>query len=201
MPSALRAFDETAPADVPRVALIDTFHDEKFAALEAAQTLGQKLAAVRLDTPGSRKGNFAALLCEVRWELDLRGYQHVKLFVSGGLDEDEIRELRPVVDGYGVGTAISNAPVINLALDIVEIEGRPMAKRGKLSGAKLPMRCGNGHHWITPEARPCPCPDCAATGTTEMAPLTRAGKLVAELPSPQAIRQRVLAMLARLADG
>ena len=42
----------------------------------------------------------------------------------------------PVADGYGVGTSIANAPVLNFALDIMEIEGKPMAKRGKWSGAK-----------------------------------------------------------------
>lgn len=198
MPAALRAFDETAEEGVPRVALIDTFDDEKFAAIEAAETLGDRLAAVRLDTPGSRKGDFEQLLREVRWELDLRGYQHVKLFVSGGLDEEQMRHLNPVVDGYGVGTAISNAPVINFAMDIVEIEGRPMTKRGKLSGAKQPMRCDEGHHWIAPEAAGSACPECGASGSTEMAPLTRAGRLVADLPSAQAIRDRVLATLSRL---
>ena len=72
----------------------------------------------------------------MRWELDLRGFNHVKILASGGVDEYEILTLNPVVDGYGVGTSIANAPVLNFALDIMEIEGQPMAKRGKWSGAK-----------------------------------------------------------------
>jgi len=72
------------------------------------------------------------ILEEVRWELDLRGFNHVKILASGGIDEYEILRLNPLVDGYGVGTSIANAPVLSFALDIMEIEGEPMAKRGKL---------------------------------------------------------------------
>jgi nicotinic acid phosphoribosyltransferase len=41
-----------------------------------------------------------------------------------------------VVDAYGVGTSITNARVIDFAMDIIGIEGKPLAKRGKISGAK-----------------------------------------------------------------
>ena len=78
---------------------------------------------------------------EVRWELDLRGYGHVKIYISGGMDEYQILHCNPLADGYGVGTAISNAPVVDFSLDIVEIDGEPVAKRGKMSGAKQVYRC------------------------------------------------------------
>jgi nicotinate phosphoribosyltransferase len=52
----------------------------------------------------------------------------MKLFVSGGLTEETIRELAPLVDGYGIGTYISNAPVLDFSMDIVEIEGNPKLK-------------------------------------------------------------------------
>src|SRR5581483_12302427 len=84
----------------------------------------------------SRRGDFLRIIQEVRWELDLRGFDYVKIIASGGLDEYEILRLNPVVDAYGVGTSIANAPVVSFALDITEIEGRPCAKRGKWSGAK-----------------------------------------------------------------
>ena len=105
-----------------------------------AEALGKDLYAVRLDTPSSRRGDFYRILEEVRWELDLRGFEHVKILASGGIDEYEILQLNPLVDAYGVGTSIANAPVLNFALDIMEIEGRPMAKRGKRSGAKHVLR-------------------------------------------------------------
>ncbi|CUS91929.1 Quinolinate phosphoribosyl transferase, C-terminal domain, partial [Candidatus Kryptonium thompsonii] len=132
----MKAFDEIIDPKVPRIALIDTFTDEKFEAIRIAEALKDKLYGVRLDTPSSRRGNFLAILKEVRWELDIRGFKNVKIFVSGGVDEEIIKQLNEVVDAYGVGTTISSAPVLDFAMDIVEIEGKPMAKRGKLSGEK-----------------------------------------------------------------
>src|ERR671922_1119996 len=137
---ALTAFNDVVDPKVRRVALIDTLQDEKFEAIRVAEALGKDLYAVRLDTPSSRRGDFFRILQEVRWELDLRGFEHVRIIASGGVDEYEILALNPVVDGYGVGTSIANAPVLNFALDIMEIEGRPMAKRGKWSGAKEVFR-------------------------------------------------------------
>jgi len=142
---AFRLFDEVLPDSVKRICLVDTLGDEKFEALAAAEALGKRLFGIRLDTPGSRRGNMAAILKEVRWELDLRGHEDVKIIVSGGVDEEVIAELNPYCDGYGVGTAISNAPTINFAMDIVEVEGIPFAKRGKESGRKQVLECPNCH--------------------------------------------------------
>ncbi|MBI3291929.1 MAG: nicotinate phosphoribosyltransferase, partial [Elusimicrobia bacterium] len=136
-----RAFHAVIDPAVRRVALIDTFQDEKFEALRLAAGMGDALWALRLDTPSSRRGNFAKILQEVRWELDLRGFANLKLLVSGGLDEADIPPLVPWADAFGIGTAISNAPVIDLSLDIVEIEGEPIAKRGKESGGKQLFFC------------------------------------------------------------
>ena len=139
--SASRAFDEVIDHEVNRIALVDTFNDEKSEALNVAKALGDNLFGVRLDTPGSRRGDFYRILEEVRWELNLRGFNKVKLVVSGGLDEKEILKLNPLVDSYGVGTAISNAPVVDFSMDIVEMDGVPVAKRGKMSGSKRVVRC------------------------------------------------------------
>lgn len=138
---ATRAFDEVIEPKVKRIALIDTFGDEKFEAINVAQVMDGKLVGVRLDTPASRRGDFKKILQEVRWELDIRGYKDVKIVVSGGIDEYKIGELTDYVDAFGVGTSISNAPVLDFAMDIVEIEGTPIAKRGKLSGRKKLVRC------------------------------------------------------------
>jgi len=140
---AYEIYDETIDKNVERVALVDTFQDEKFGALYAAEVLGEKLFAVRLDTPGSRRGDFLRIMKEVRWELDIRGYDYVKIFISGGIDENKILEYNPVADAYGVGTHISNSPVVDFSMDIVEIEGKPIAKRGKESGLKQLWVCPN----------------------------------------------------------
>src|SRR5205085_7071681 len=104
---AWMAIDKVLDTEARRVALVDTFRDEKFGAIAAAEALGERLWAVRLDTPSSRRGDFGAILREVRWELDARGFRDVKLFVSGGIDDRAIRDLNPVADAYGVGTWIS----------------------------------------------------------------------------------------------
>lgn len=139
---AIKAYDEVLEPKFKRVVLIDTFLDEKFEALNVAEAMGGKLFALRLDTPSSRRGNFYRILQEVRWELDLRGHKNIKLFVSGGIKEQDLPDLNTYVDAYGIGTSISNAPVVDFSMDIMEIEGRPLAKRGKWSGSKRVLRCG-----------------------------------------------------------
>src|SRR2546428_4468571 len=216
---ALQAFQEVIGPKVRRVALIDTLQDEKFEAIRVAEALGKDLYAVRLDTPSSRRGDFYRIIEEVRWELNLRGFDHVKIIASGGVDEYEILRLNPVVDAYGVGTSLAHAPVPNLALDIMEIEGHAIAKRGKWSGAKEVFRCrGCRATVVVPAAQPPPPPACgqpvwsatpqgagAAAGTPArgepvwealLKPLVAAGRIVRDLPPPRTIREFVLDQLA-----
>jgi nicotinate phosphoribosyltransferase len=190
---ALRAFNEIVDRKIRRVALIDTLQDEKFEAIRVAEALGDDLYAVRLDTPSSRRGDLYRIVQEVRWELDLRGYGHVKIITSGGIDEYEILRLNPVVDGYGVGTSIANAPVVSFALDITEIEGRPMAKRGKWSGAKdVFRRRGTLETVVVPAGRGAPRD---GTWDSLLKPLLAAGRITRDLPPPRTIRDHVLEQL------
>ena len=191
---ALRAFHEVIDPKVRRVALIDTLQDEKFEAIRVAEALGKDLYAVRLDTPSSRRGDFASILTEVRWELDIRGFEHVKILASGGIDEYEILRLNPLVDSYGVGTSLASAPVLNFGLDIMEIEGRPMAKRGKWSGAKAVYRRRESLQTrVLPAAEPPP----ADGGPWDrlLKPLMDGGRVVRDLPPPRTIRDFVLDQL------
>lgn len=139
---AWKAFDAAMPEHVKRVALIDTLYDEKAEAIMALEVLGKRLYAVRLDTPSSRRGNIRKIIEEVRWELGIRGGKDVKIILSGGLDEQEVTELRDVVDGFGVGTSVSTAPPIDFSFKIVEVDGRAIAKRGDVSGRKSVYRLG-----------------------------------------------------------
>lgn len=190
---ALQAFHEIIEPKARRVALIDTLQDEKFEALRVAQALGKDLYAVRLDTPSSRRGDLYRILEEVRWELNLRGFDHVKLIASGGIDEYEILHLNPVADSYGVGTSIANAPVLNFALDIMEIEGKPMSKRGKMSGSKDVLRQrGTLETIVLPAGAPPP----AGTWDPMLKPLVTGGRVVRDLPPPRTIRDFVLEQLA-----
>ena len=195
---AAKAFHEIVDPSVRRVVLIDTFGDEKMEAVRVAEALGPALDAVRLDTPASRRGDLVGILREVRWELDLRGFRHVQLFVSGGLDEEEIQRLNPVADAYGVGTAISNAPVLNFSMDIVELDGIPVAKRGKLSGRKELFRCtACGTVRVVPAGAAAPA-CCGGEVVSLLQPLIEDGRLARTLPDVHAIRRQVLADLDRV---
>ena len=199
---ALTAFNDVVDPKVRRVALIDTLQDEKFEAIRVAEALGKDLFAVRLDTPSSRRGDFYQILSEVRWELDIRGHEHVKILASGGIDEYEILKLNPLVDGYGVGTSIANAPVLSFALDIMEIEGVPMAKRGKRSGAKQVWRVpGTIDNVVLPAGKPAPVGPDGRPAEALLKPLIAGGKLVRDLPPPRTLREYVLEQMARIDIG
>ena len=198
---AWRAFDEVMPQKVPRIALVDTYFDEKAESLMAAEALGKRLDGVRLDTPGSRKGDFAEIVREVRWELDTRGYGHVKIMVSGGVNDSNIKGLAEAgADGFGVGTSITNSPTIDFAMDIVELKGKPVAKRGKLGGRKRVWRCPKCLADVLLPARDSSprCPSCGGKTRTVLVPLVKKGKIVAKLPSANEIRKRVLGQLEKL---
>ena len=196
---AIKAFDEVIDKKVKRVALIDTFHDEKFEAIRVASAMGKKLWAVRLDTPASRRGDFLRIFQEVRWELDLRGFKHVKLFASGGLDEKEILELKTVVDAFGVGTCISNAPVVDFAMDIMEVDGLPFAKRGKWSGAKDVLRCtGCDERTVVPLGSQSNRFPCKGRIKSPFTPPLKNGKPTAKPPKPKAIKEYAMKRLAKV---
>lgn len=198
---ALRAFDEVIEPEADRVALVDTFGDEKFEALAAARALTDRLSAVRVDTPASRRGSLRQILEEVRWELDRAGFPRVRLFVSGGLDEARILELNPVVDGgYGVGTSISAAATIDFSMDIVEIEGAAAAKRGKRSGAKRLLRCRDcGAERVIPMERPYgDCASCGGVMEELLAGVMREGAREGAAPSAKETRGFVLRQLHRV---
>ncbi|VUT26837.1 MAG: Putative nicotinate phosphoribosyltransferase [Candidatus Methanolliviera sp. GoM_oil] len=179
---AWKAFDELMPADVMRTMLIDTYYDEKTEAIAAADTLKERLDAVRLDTPSSRKGNFKEIIREVRWELDIRGYGDVGIFVSGGMDEEDIYELRDLVDGFGVGSCVAGAKPIDLALDIVEMDGIPCAKRGKYGGKKQVYR-----GWEEMEDKIVLSPQKEEMkGDSLLKPIIKDGKILREFPMKEA---------------
>ncbi|MFO8061105.1 MAG: nicotinate phosphoribosyltransferase, partial [Bacillota bacterium] len=111
------------------------FKDEVEESLRVARALGRRLQAVRLDTPSERGRVTPDLVRETRAKLDLAGYDAVRIFCSGGLDPETIRQLSEAgADGFGVGSYIASAPAINMTLDLKEVSGEPIAKRGRLPG-------------------------------------------------------------------
>ncbi|WP_117594264.1 nicotinate phosphoribosyltransferase [Haloprofundus halophilus] len=189
------AFDEAVPEDVPRVALCDTFSDEKDEVVRAAEALGDRLSGVRLDTTSSRRGDFRHIVREVRWELEARGIDGIDIFVSGGLGPADLRHLRDAVDGFGVGGYVSNADPVDFALDIVEIDGEAIAKRGKLSGVKEVYRTPDGRHHVGLRGAEPP-----ADGESLMEPLVRGGEVVRSF-DVDAAAERALADAAKTGFG
>jgi len=194
---AWRLFDETIPHGIPRVALVDTFWDEKAESVKALEVLGPRLWGVRLDTPASRRGDFRKIIEEVRWELDIRGGKKVKIIASGRLDEEAITRLNDVVDGYGVGTAVAYPPVVDLSAKIVEVtEGSRKefrAKRGGLGGRKAVYRSAGFNDYVTlvGSAKP-------NRSASLLKPLLEEGKVVRSFESVEEIRSRVRKRLDEL---
>lgn len=195
--AAWKAFDDYCPRGVPRIALVDTYADEKTEALMAAETI--KLDGVRLDTPQSRRGDMDAIVKEVRWELGLRGHS-IPIFVSGGIDEEAASALS--ADGFGIGSAVSNAPIIDFAMDLIEIEGKPCAKRGKWGGKKQVYRCPacmRGRVVPDDGKREKQACECGRQMEPKLELLIKDGEVVRSLPKPPEIRRFVLEQLGIVA--
>ena len=137
---AARAFSDHIDKEVNRVVLVDTFKDEVDESLRVAEGLGKQLWGVRLDTPSERGGVTPALVRELRAKLDLAGHNWLKIVVSGGLNPTRIMEMESggCVDMYCVGSYISGATPIDFTADIKEVNGRPVAKRGRIPGITNP---------------------------------------------------------------
>ncbi len=132
---AAEAYHKCFAPDIPRVILIDTFKDEAEESIRVADALGKDLLGVRLDTPSERGGVSPDLVKEVRARLDQAGHSKVKIFVSGGVTPERIALLsKEAVDAFGVGSYISDSSPIDMTLDIKEVKGKPIAKRGRIPG-------------------------------------------------------------------
>lgn len=134
---ATEAFDKHMPSEIPRITLVDTFKDETEESLRVAAALKEKLSYIRLDSPWERGGVTIDLVKETRARLDIAGFPYVKIFVSGGITPQRITQFLEdgaPVDGFGIGSYISGAQPIDFTADIHEIDGKPIAKRGRIPG-------------------------------------------------------------------
>ena len=140
---ATMSFDRHMPPEVPRVALVDTFKDEAEESIAVARSLRERLRGVLLDTPPERGGVTPDLVYEVRARLDLAGFRHVDIYVSGGLTPDRITEFvetETPVNVFVVGQYIAGASPVQMTGDIKEIDGSPIAKRGRVPGVTDNLR-------------------------------------------------------------
>jgi nicotinate phosphoribosyltransferase len=188
---AWKLFDKTIPKSVQRTALIDTFWDEKAEAIKAFETLGKRLWGVRMDTPSSRRGDLRKIIEEVRWELNIRGGRDVKILVSGRMTEETLAQLKDIVDGFGVGTAVSYPPSIDFSAKIVEVyennKRQFRAKRGGLGGRKAVFRSQGFRDTVALDGTNGP-----KGSVPLLKPLIKNGKMVSEFTSVDKIRQQVM---------
>jgi len=198
---AWRSFDEVMPEDVPRIALVDTFYDEKTEAIMAAEALGKRLSGVRLDTPSSRRGDMSEIIREVRWELDIRGFNHVKIFVSGGLNESTVKEFSEAgADAFGVGSHIIGARPVDFGMDIVEIEGKPIAKRGIRSGAKDLFICDDHLIYEVSKGSKPKCPSCGKEMRYSYLKVVERGKLNYKIEDLKELNKKTKDLIRKLRE-
>lgn len=134
---SILAFDRHMPPEVPRVVLVDTFKDEAEESLIVADALRDKLRGIRLDTPEERGGVTPHLVNEIRSRLDESGHNNIDIYVSGGLNPERIGNFvaaHAAVNAFAVGHYIAASPPLAVNADIKEIEGRAVAKRGRIPG-------------------------------------------------------------------
>jgi nicotinate phosphoribosyltransferase len=99
----------------------------------AVEVAGPELGAIRIDS-----GEPSVLAKQARELLDSLGAAKTRIVVSGDLDEYAIAALAAApVDAYGAGTAVvtgSGAPTAGMVYKLVEVDGRPVAKRSEHKG-------------------------------------------------------------------
>ncbi len=146
---ACQAYTKKFPHD-DLMALVDYNNDCIEDSLKVAREFGDKLKGVRVDTSRTMidqyflrnqqvlgtfdpRGVCAELVIALRKALDLEGYQHVKICVSGGFTVDRIKYFEKngvPVDMYGVGGSLLK---VNLGFtgDNVQLNGKSQAKQGR----------------------------------------------------------------------
>ncbi len=143
---AAQLFNENYP-EANLIALVDFHNDSVKTALEVARELGEKLWGVRLDTSDRLvdqsvdrtmeryppTGVNPQLVQKVRQALDNEGFEHVKIIVSGGFNQDRIASFEKdqvPVDAYGVGSSLLGGQ-FHFTADVVQLNSQPMAKVGR----------------------------------------------------------------------
>lgn len=183
--------DEEESAFVSQVAelgtgttlLVDTY-DITRGIERAIRAAGPDLGAIRIDS-----GDLGVLAHQARAQLDAAGNTGTKIVVSGDLDEYAIAALAASpVDAYGAGTAVvtgSGAPTASLIYKLVEVDGRPVAKRsedkGSHGGRKHAVRRHRATGTATEEVVSAAGPfDLGAHDRPLQVPLVRQGKAVTD---------------------
>jgi nicotinate phosphoribosyltransferase len=179
--------------------LVDTY-DIRHGVELAVQAAGPGLGAIRIDS-----GDLGELARQAREQLDALGATGTKIVLSGDLDEYAIAALRAEpVDSYGVGTSVvtgSGAPTAGMVYKLVEVDGRPVAKRSASKESR------GGRKSVVRRYKPTGTAIEEVVHTSPIAPpvgphdrvvpipLIRRGELVPDLPTLQQSREHLRAAL------
>lgn len=199
-PSELEAFRRLQELLGPQTTYLIDSYDTIEGARRAA-SLGLPLWGVRLDS-----GNLVELARAVRSILDEAGLPEAKIMATGDLNEYKILELVAAgapIDAFGVGTDLatsSDAPSLGAVYKLVEMEvggqrrftAKYSDEKATLPGSKQVFRYQN--HDVLGRSGECPAGECEAL----LRPVILNGKLVQELPSASAARDRARDALARI---
>jgi nicotinate phosphoribosyltransferase len=196
----LSAFTSQVKALGPDTTLLVDTYDIRRGVERAIEAAGTGLGAIRIDS-----GDLGELARQAREQLDALGATNTKIVLSGDLDEYAIAALRAEpVDSYGVGTAVvtgSGAPTAGMVYKLVEVDGRPVAKRSEAKesrgGRKSALRrckpTGTAiEEVVYPAAAP---PELGPHDRVVPVPLLRGGEQVPGLPTLQESREHLRAAL------
>jgi nicotinate phosphoribosyltransferase len=204
--AAFEGFARSRPHDL--TLLIDTYDTEEGARKVVAvarrlRDAGIVVGGVRLDS-----GDLIALSKSVRLILDDGGLNSVKIFASGGIDEEElaaILEASAPIDGFGIGTSLTTSydlPALDCAYKLQEYAGIARRKRsaGKATwpGRKQVWRCYAPDGRMEGDTISLDGDD--ESGEPLIQPVMRNGKRLGPRPGLDEIRARTARDLARLPE-
>jgi len=202
--AAFELFAQSRPENL--TLLIDTYDTEAGARKVVAlaprlAARGIKIGAVRLDS-----GDLAALSKSVRRILDQGGLNDVRIFASGGLDEDSVAAMLHAgapIDGFGMGTSLttsSDVPALDCVYKLQEYAGVPRRKQstGKTTwpGRKQVWRRYDADGRMRGDVLS--LEDEAQEGEPLLQMVMQGGKRMAASPALADIRTRAAGELARL---
>lgn len=203
---AFLRFAQAQPDNV--VLLIDTYDTE--AAAKKVVSIAPRLKSKGIEIKGVRidSGDLADHAKKVRRILNEGGLPGVKIWASGNLDEQVVRDLLASgapIDGFGIGSRLdtsADVPYLDCAYKLQEYAGRARRKRseGKATwpGRKQVYRRSGpdgriAEDLLTLESDP-------QEGEGLLQPVMRAGRRLAPSPSLAESRRRAAAELARLPE-
>jgi len=176
--------------------LVDTY--DITAGIETAiEVAGTDLGAIRIDS-----GDVGVLARQARAQLDDLGARKTRIVVSGDLDEYAIAALRAEpVDAYGVGTSLvtgSGSPTAGMVYKLVEVDGRPVAKRSSHKESRAGRKAALRRHKPTGTALEevvyvlsADSPPAGPHDRQLVAPLMRGGQPASDPATLEQSRQRV----------